>query len=157
MIIRIVPDRWSALDLWSLLPCYRRDARKANKLLTQGIALGYWLIDPSGRYRVIADNQSSIFIITHKFRLAAAAAIIGGVRCHHWQRPLPIMFPPAANLKSMPFFPRRCLPLPVCRAPTLLNAHHFARHQQCSPAWHHYFSEPFADSVNNSYICTQYN
>ncbi|MBR2236244.1 MAG: hypothetical protein IJ892_14475 [Prevotella sp.] len=32
--------------------------------------------------------------------MAAAAAIIGGVRCHHWQRPLPIMSPPAANLKK---------------------------------------------------------
>ena len=107
MIIRIVPDRWSALDLWSLLPCYRRDARKANKLLTQGIALGYWLIDPSGRYRVIADNHSSIFIIAYKFRLAAGGDMIGGVRCHHWQRPLPIMSPPAANRKSTHFFPLR--------------------------------------------------
>ena len=83
---------------------------------------------------------------THKFRLAAAAAIIGGVRCHHWQRPLPIMSPPAANLKSMRFSPLRCLPLPVCRAPTLLKAPHFARHQQCSTACHHFFSESIADS-----------
>ena len=69
-----------------------------------------------------------------KFRLAAAAAIIGGVRCHHWQRPLPIMSPPAANLKSMPLFPLRCLPLPVCRAPPLLNAPHrlrFASFKNC--------------------------
>ncbi|MBR6998014.1 MAG: hypothetical protein IKI19_04335, partial [Prevotella sp.] len=73
------------LDIWSLL-------------LPKG--------HPRGR-RVIADNHFSIFIITYKFRLAAAAAIIGGVRCHDWQRPLPIMSPPAANLKSMPLFPRR--------------------------------------------------
>ena len=66
-------------------------------------------------------------IITYKFRLAAAAAIIGGVRCHHWQRPLPIISPPAANLKSMPLLPLRCLPLPVCRAPPLLNAPHRLR------------------------------
>ena len=82
----------------------------------------------------------SLFIITYKFRLAAAAAIIGGVRCHHWQRPLPIMSPPAANLKSTPLFPLRCLPLPVCRAQPLLNAPHFVRHQQCSPACHHFFA-----------------
>ena len=59
-----------------------------------------------------SGTAPSDFIITYKFRLAAAAAIIGGVRCHHWQRPLPIMSPPAANLKSMPLFPLRCLPLP---------------------------------------------
>ena len=83
---------------------------------------------------MIADNHFSIFIITYKSRLAAAAAIIGGVRCHHWQRPLPIMSPPAANLKSMPLFPLRCLPLPVCRAPPLLNAPHrlrFASFKNC--------------------------
>ena len=61
---------------------------------------------------------------------------VGSGRCHHWQRPLPIMSSPAANLKSMPLFPLRCLPLPVCRAPNLLDAPHFARHQQCSSACH---------------------
>ena len=94
-------------------------------------------------------------IITCKFRLAAAAAIHFPARCHHWQRPLPIMSPPAANLKSMPLFPLRCLPLPVCRAPTLLNAPHFARHQQCSPACHHFFCELFADSANNSFLSSK--
>ena len=70
-------------------------------------------------------NHFSIFI--YKFRLAAGGDIIGGVRCHHWQRPLPIMSPPAANLKSAPFFPLRCLPLPVWRAPLLLNPPHRLR------------------------------
>ena len=104
---------------------------------------------------MMMDNHFSIFIITYKFRLAAAAAIIGGVRCHHWQRPLPIMSPPAANLKSMPLFPLRCLPLPVCRALSPLDAPLFARHQQCSPACRHFFSEWFADSVNNSCLSSK--
>ena len=95
------------------------------------------------------------FQTIYKFWLAAAAAIIGGVRCHHWQRPLPIMSPPAANLKSTSLFPRRCLPLPVCRALTLLNAPYFARHQQCSTACHHSFSELFADSVYNSCLSSK--
>ena len=93
---------------------------------------------PSLSPRKASFTTSKAHIITYKFRLAAAAAIIGGVRCHHWQRPLPIISPPAANLKSMPLFPLRCLPLPVCRAPVLLRAPHFARHQQCSPACHHF-------------------
>ena len=55
------------------------------------------------------------------------------------------MSPPAANLKSMPLFPLRCLPLPICRALPLLNPPHFACHQQCSPACHHFFSELLDD------------
>ena len=101
-----------------------------------------------------ADNHFSKFIITYKFRLAAAAAIIGGVRCHHWQRPLPIMSPPAANLKSMHFFPLRCLPFPVCRAPPPLKAPHFARQQQCSPACHH-FSNCYGRKASHSIISLQ--
>ena len=49
-----------------------------------------------------------------KNRLAAAAAIHFPARCHHWQRPLPIMSPPAANRKSMAFFP-----LGQCARPNL--------------------------------------
>ncbi len=47
--------------------------------------------------------------------MAAAAAIIGGVRCHDWQRPLPIMSPPAANQKGTVFFPASTSPVPNLR------------------------------------------
>ncbi len=58
----------------------------------------------------IARPNAELFIATGcshriKNRLAAAAANHFPARCHHWQRPLPIMSPPAANRKSMAFFP----------------------------------------------------
>jgi hypothetical protein len=57
--------------------------------------------DPPVLFRV---NNEGVWIRGEN-RLAAAAAIIVPDRCHHWQRPLPIMGAVAANPKGMVFSP----------------------------------------------------
>ena len=71
MIIHIYPKDGLRSTSGCLLPKGRKKGQKLITLvellpfqgvadahrLTQGVALGYWLIAPSGRYRVIADNH----------------------------------------------------------------------------------------------------
>jgi hypothetical protein len=62
--------------------------------------------------------------------LAAAAAIIVPARRHHWQRPLPMMAPTAANLKVTVFFPAPPSLFPICCGLNMPKRHLKSREQQ---------------------------
>ena len=67
---------------------------------------------------------------------AAAAAIVFPARCHYWQRPLPIIFPSAANRKSVAFFPLRCgLVLICCRLFPLIPAATVGKREVIRAVW----------------------